>query len=232
MAEQEKIIGIMGGMGPEATVDLFQDIIAETDAESDQDHHRILIYNNPKVPDRTTAILQGGEDPLPELIKTAQLLENAGANFLVIPCNTAHYFITDLRQEVEIEIVSMITEVAKKIEADPELKKVGIMGTKGVIETGIYADELKEFGVDVVEPTEEQKDKLMEVIYAIKSSVETKKMQTDLTEIALSLIKRGADAVILGCTELPLLFDRDNFAYPLFVPQEILAKSAVKKIEK
>lgn len=231
MQNQEKIIGVIGGMGPEATVDLFQKIIDKTGAAEDQDHHRVLIYNNPKVPDRTEAILEDGESPLAELVKTAEVLEKAGASFLVIPCNTAHYFVPEMQQKIKIEIVSMIKEVAKMINKDRKIKKVGIMGTKGVIETGIYDKELNNFGVEVLKPSQEQKNKLMEIIYAIKSSAADQKMQNQLSQIALSLIDKGADAVILGCTELPLLFDKENFAHPLFIPQEILAESAVKKAE-
>lgn len=228
---QEKIIGIIGGMGPEATVDLFQKILDKTAAAEDQDHHRVLIYNNPKIPDRTAAILGDAESPLAELVKTAKTLEKAGASFLVIPCNTAHYFAAEIQKAVNIDIINMIAETAKQIAQTGAIKKVGIMGTKAVIDTGIYDQKLADLGIEVVKPFSEQKAKLMEIIYAIKSSSATEKMEQQLTQIALSLLDRGADAVVLGCTELPLLFNQISFEQPLFIPQEILAASAVKRIE-
>ena len=99
---KEKIIGILGGMGPEATADLFYKIIKLTPAKKDQEHLRIIIDNNPKIPDRTKAILYKGENPLPELIKTAQNLEKAGANFIIMPCNTAHYYHHEIQKIINI----------------------------------------------------------------------------------------------------------------------------------
>jgi len=103
----QKIIGILGGMGPEATLDLFHKIIKLTYAEKDQDHLRIIIDNNPKIPDRTDAISGTGKDPLPKLIVTAQILEKAGADFIIIPCNTAHYFISEIQQSIKIPILTL-----------------------------------------------------------------------------------------------------------------------------
>lgn len=231
MQREEKIIGVVGGMGPDATVDLFQTIINKTPAAEDQDHYRILIYNNPKIPDRTEAILADGKNPLKELIKTAKVLEKAGASFLVMPCNTAHYFVEEMQNKLEIEIINMIKEVAVEINKDDKIKKAAIMGTKGIIETGIYNKELEKLGIEVLKPDQAEKNKLMEIIYAIKSAKQTAEMQQELSKIALSLINRGAEAVILGCTELPLLFDKDNFNYPLFIPQEILAERAITKMK-
>lgn len=232
MKNNEKIIGVVGGMGPDATVDLFQKIVSKTLAEKDQDHHKLLIYNNPQIPDRTAAILGNGKDPLPELIKTAQKLEKAGADFLVIPCNTAHYYYKDLNKEIGIEIINMIEEVAKKVDYNNNIKKVGLMGTKGVIKSKIYHKELNEFDIEVIQPDEKNMDKIMEIIYAIKSGKQDKKRQNILTEIALDLIDKGAEGLILGCTELPLLFAKDNFNYPLFISQDVLAEKAVEKAER
>ena len=111
----EKIIGILGGMGPEATADLFYRIIRSTPVKRDQDHPRTIIYSNSKVPDRTAAILGKGPSPLPEMTMAATKLEKTGADFIVIPCNTAHYFIEELRKEIDIPILDMIELTAKTI---------------------------------------------------------------------------------------------------------------------
>ncbi|MGM0437032.1 MAG: aspartate/glutamate racemase family protein [Bacillota bacterium] len=232
MTNKDKIIGVVGGMGPDATVDLFQKVISKTLAEKDQDHHKLLIYNNPQIPDRTAAILENGENPLPELIKTAEKLEKAGADFLVIPCNTAHYYYEELNKKIGIEIINMIEEVAKKVDENNNIKKVGLMGTKGVIKSKIYHQELLEYDIEVIQPNKENMDKIMEIIYTIKSGKQDKKQQSTLTEIALELVDKGAEGLILGCTELPLLFAKDKFNYPLFISQNILAEKALEKAEK
>ena len=110
----DRIIGILGGMGPEATVDLFREITRLTPAEKDQDHVPVLVYSNSKIPDRTTAMLEGGEDPMPALIESARVLERAGAGVLVIPCNTAHYYLPELQKKVGIPILNMIVETLRE----------------------------------------------------------------------------------------------------------------------
>ena len=232
MANKDIIIGVLGGMGPDATVDLFQKVVNKTMAEKDQDHHKLLIYNNPKIPDRTKAILEDGESPLPALIASAKKLEKGKADFIVMPCNTAHHYYKDLVKNIEIEIMNMIEETAKKTsEHYADIKRVGLMGTKGVIKSKIYHRSLDKFNIEIIEPSSEEMNKIMEIIYAIKSGFQDKKRQKILTEIAKNLVKNGADGLILGCTELPLLFDKTSFNYPLFISQEILAEKAVEKAE-
>ena len=113
----EKIIGILGGMGPEATIDLFTKIVKSTKAKKDQDHLRILIDNNPKIPDRTLAIQKKGPSPLPRLIQSAKTLEKAGADFIIIPCVTAHYYVDRLQKRVNIPILHIAEETGSSSEA-------------------------------------------------------------------------------------------------------------------
>jgi len=115
MKKKEKIIGILGGMGPEATIDLYNKIIKLTAANKDQEHLRIIIDNNPKIPDRSMAILKGQTSPLNALQKTALTLEKAGADFIIMLCNTAHYYISSLKSIVNIPVLNMIEETAKEI---------------------------------------------------------------------------------------------------------------------
>ena len=227
--DRELIVGILGGMGPEATSDLFSKIIDYTPAQKDQENLKILVYNNPKIPDRTGAILGDGEDPLPALVESAQILENAGADFVVIPCNTAHYFFDELEKQVKIPVMNMIEESAQRItEQRPELKCVGLMGTTGTLQSGIYDRVFAEYGVEVIVPSASDRATVMEIIYSIKSRRETEQQKGMLTRIAHNLIDRGAEAVVLGCTELPLLFENRSFLYPLYIPQNILAERAVE----
>jgi aspartate racemase len=149
----EPIIGILGGMGPEVTLDLFKKIIKNTDAVKDQDHLRVLIDNNPKIPDRTPAILNSGENPLPMMIDTAKNIEKAGANFIIIACSSAHYFIQKLRERIAIPVISIIEEVAGEIESQvPGIRQMGLIATMGTIRAGLFQDRLREIGVEVLVP--------------------------------------------------------------------------------
>ena len=124
----DRLIGILGGMGPEATLDLYRYILALTPATKDQDHIRVLIYSNPKVPDRTKAIAEEGENPVDSLIESAMLLERAGAGIIAMPCNAAHYYLPDMKKKVGIPILDMIAETRKKLKRQlPSAKIVGVM---------------------------------------------------------------------------------------------------------
>jgi len=150
----QKIIGILGGMGPEATLDLFHKIIKLTYAEKDQDHLRIIIDNNPKIPDRTDAISGTGKDPLPKLIVTAQILEKAGADFIIIPCNTAHYFISEIQQSIKIPILNMIKETASYVKnVFPSFKKVGLFASKGTYKAKLYNSFFNAKNIEILIPT-------------------------------------------------------------------------------
>jgi len=226
----EKIIGILGGMGPEATIDLFYKIIKFNPAEKDQDHLRIIIDNNPKIPDRTAAILGKGEDPLPALQETAQNLEKAGADFIVIPCNTAHYFLSSIQESVNIPVLNMIEETAKETKKRiPQIKKVGLLASIGVYKSEIYHQHFKKFNIEVISPQEKDKEEIMKVIYTIKAGDLSKGVKKNVLKIAQKLIDKGAEAIIAGCTEIPLILKEGDVSVPLIDPTQILARIAVQK---
>ena len=228
----EKIIGILGGMGPEATIDLFYKIIKFTPAEKDQEHLRIIIDNNPKIPDRTAAILGKGEDPLPALQETAQNLEKAGADFIVIPCNTAHYFLSSIQESVNIPVLNMIEETAKETKKRiPQIKKVGLLASIGVYKSEIYHQHFKKFNIEVISPEEKDKEEIMKVIYAVKAGDLSDEIKKNILKITQKLIDKGAEAIIAGCTEIPLILKEGDgdVSVPLIDPPQILAKAAVQK---
>jgi len=226
----EKIIGILGGMGPEATIDLFYKIIKFTPAEKDQEHLRIIIDNNPKIPDRTAAILGKGEDPLPALQKTAQNLEKAGADFVVIPCNTAHYFLSSIQESVNIPVLNMIEQTAKETKKRiPQIKKVGLLASIGVYKSEIYHQHFKKFYIEVISPEEKDKEEIMKVIYTIKAGDLSKRVKKNILKITQKLIDKGAEAIIAGCTEIPLILKEGDVSVPLIDPTQILARVAVQK---
>lgn len=226
----EKIIGILGGMGPEATIDLFYKIIKFSPAEKDQDHLRIIIDNNPKIPDRTAAILGKGKDPVPALQETARNLEKAGADFIVIPCNTAHYFLSSIQKSVKIPILNMIEETVKETQKkNSSIKKVGLLASIGIYRTKTYHQHFKKFNIEVISPEEKDKEEVMKVIYAVKAGDLSNGIKWNILKIAQKLIAKGAEALITGCTEVPLILKEGDVSVPIIDPTQVLAKVAVQK---
>jgi len=226
----EKIIGILGGMGPEATIDLFYKIIKFTPAEKDQDHLRIIIDNNPKIPDRTAAILGKGEDPLPALRETAKNLEKAGADFIIIPCNTAHYFLPLIQESVKIPILNMIEEAAKETQQRiPQIQKVGLLASVGTYKTEIYHQQFKKFNIEVISPEEKDKEEVMKAIYAVKAGNLSEGIKKNILKIVQKLVNKGAEAIITGCTEIPLIIKEGDILVPIIDPTQVLAKVVVQK---
>jgi len=230
---KERIIGVLGGMGPEATLDLFQKIIKNTKAVKDQDHLRVIIDSNPKIPDRTPAILGSGENPLPLMIETARNLESAGAHFIVMPCVSAHYFIKELREGITIPVISIIQEVAGEVERRlPAIRQVGLIATTGTIRAGLFQDRLRETGVEVLVPTpEDQENLVMSAIYGesgIKAGFTSLENKGNILKASNALIEKGAQGIIGGCTEVPLVVQQGDMEVPFFDSLNILALAAIR----
>ncbi len=222
----EKIIGILGGMGPLATVELFRRIVLNTPAPRDQEHFRIIIYNNPKIPDRTAYIIGEGKNPLPELIRSGKRLEECGADFIIMPCNTAHFFIEDLRRELKIPVLSMIeaaADEAKKL----NLKKVGILATTGTVKTGIYQKALEKRGISVILPSKEKQELLMKGIYEGVKAGNLEMGKKLILEVARDLEKQ-CDGIIAGCTEVSVTINQKDLKVKLIDAMDAIAKRAVE----
>ena len=225
----EKVVGILGGMGPEATADFFATVIALTPAKRDQDHLRIIINNNPKIPDRTEAILTKDGSLFPMLVETTKNLERAGVDFIVIPCNTVHYFYEDLVREVSIPILHMIREVVYAVKAFlPRCKRLGLIATTGTIASNLYQKEFLKVGVEVIVPDPQFQAKVMDAILRIKAGQEKDRAREELVKAANLLIERKVQALILGCTEVPLVFKTGDFPVPVFDSSQALAEATVK----
>lgn len=224
----EKVIGILGGMGPEATADLFRRIIRATPAKKDQDHIRVIIDSNPKIPDRTAAIIGGGSSPLHEMTKTAKNLEKAGADFIIIPCNTAHYYYEELKKSVGIPILNMVELVAQMIrEKFSNVKKVGVISTTGTVKAGIYDRALDRNRVEVIYPSKELQDKVMEAIYDNIKAGRIFEGKEIIVKVATRLVEEGAELIICGCTEVSLVLKSGDIPVPVVDPLQILAETAV-----
>lgn len=218
------VIGILGGMGPAATVELFRRIVSATPAQCDQDHIPIVIDNNPKIPDRGPFILNGGPDPRPALCHSARKLERLGASFIVMPCNTAHLFLPYLRQAVRIPFIDMIAETAS-ILREPV---VGLLATETTVRTKLYHEACAARGIEVLAPPSDDQISIMKAIYAIKGGCFDLSIKRDLRVIAARLHERGAQGVIIGCTELSLVAHQRDFDWPLYDALDTLAQAAVR----
>jgi len=225
----EKVVGILGGMGSEATADFFARVIALTHAKRDQDHLRIIVNNNPRIPDRTEAILTKDESLFPILVETAKSLEKAGVDFIVIPCNTVHYFYEDLVREISIPILHMIREVVYAVKAFlPRCKRLGLIATTGTIASNLYQKEFLKVGGEVIVPDLQCQVKVMDAILRIKSGQGKDRARKELIKAANLLIERKVQALILGCTEVPLVIKTGDFTIPVFDSTRILAEATVK----
>jgi aspartate racemase len=224
----EKIIGILGGMGPEATADLYYRIIRATPVRRDQDHVRVIIYSNSKVPDRTGAILRGEASPIPEMTMAARALEGAGADFLIMPCNTAHYFIDELRAKIGIPVLNMIELTAQWFaEYYPSKKRVGLIATDGTVRSGIYHDNFGRYGVQVLTPSEGLQAETMSAIYDHIKTGDLEIGREMLLRVAEALIGDGAQAVICGCTEVSLVLKEGDLPVPVLDPMQVIAEASV-----
>jgi aspartate racemase len=226
-----KTIGILGGMGPEATLDCFAKIIKNTPARTDQEHLHVVIDSNPKVPDRTAAITGKGESPVPILVAGCRALQQAGADFIIIPCVSAHFFLEEVRQQITLPILSIFDVVAETIIRDhAEIKTVGMMGTTGTITGGLFQKRLAADNIKTIVPAETRQAKVMAAIYDIKNSQPARtraQITSDLMAIAEDLISKGARGIIAGCTEIPLALNQKHLSVPYFDALTILARAAI-----
>jgi len=286
---KNKTVGILGGMGPAATADIFSRIIdftpSDADTLSDEEHLPIIIFNIPQIPSRVKALLQDGPSPFPMLKDLAHKLELAGADFIVIPCNTASYYVPDLQKTSKIPILNIVDETVNYlVEKHPNIKKIGLLATEATIRTGIYQAALIKHKIELIsydiQPTAVDKaiekiqkryynnislhfeeHNLNDIIDCHYSEENIKDPMFILTPKLSSLRKkvtkalfgekgikagyygqpkillesaakelhsRGAEAVIMGCTEIPLVLKQKNVKVKLLNPNEIIARNAVK----
>lgn len=224
---EKKIIGIIGGMGPLATADLFEKITLHTRAQRDQDHLRILIDSNTNIPDRTAALLHGGQDPTPQLTASAALLERMGAQVLIMPCNTAHNYYDAVAGAVHIPVLHMIRLTAQALQTRG-VAAAGLLATDGTVETGIYQRTFAGTGIDLLTPEPEGQRAIMDMIYRGVKAGDLRYDASAARRAMDSLLRRGAQTLILGCTELPLAAKLYQLDYPFTDPTLELALGAIR----
>jgi len=226
--------GLLGGMGPESTLDFYRrifEISVSRGARRDQDHLQVLISILPQTPDRTQAILEQGESPLPYLMESASRLELAGADFLVVICNTAHYYLDDLRQRCNLPILSFEEETLDYLKSRySTVKRIGLLATRGTYQAGIYRRYLEPEGYQVLIP-EPEVDKLMEAIYGpsgIKSVGLTSESQRIIEQVVQASIQQGAELLLLACTEISLALRGHQWPVPVVDTVDVAAHRVVE----
>jgi aspartate racemase len=225
----KRTAGVMGGMGPDATVDFMARVIALTDSQRDQDHIHMIVDHDPTVPNRQTAIR--GEDPVVDirLAAMARRLEDAGADFLVMVCNTAHVFLDSIQAAISIPFISIIDESVREIEnVCPDAQTVGLMATDGCLDTGIYQRAVESSGRKPLLPDGDELSKLMDLIHAVKAGDKSSKVASGMESVAQRLVSKGADVLIAGCTEIPIVFDGHEFSVPVVASTNVLARRTVE----
>lgn len=225
MQNTGRVAGVLGGLGPAATIDFMHRVLALSDAASEQQHVRLLVDQNPGVPNRQQAILENGVSPGPELAAMAAGLERAGADFLVMPCNTAHAWQDEIAAATSLPFVSIVDATVREIPGG--IAAAGVLETPACRKAGVYRRALANAGVDYVELSDSECAKLMDVAYAVKAG-DCGAMQRETTQgLAAALARRGARAIIVACTEVPLVLDVQDTSVPLVVSTDALARATI-----
>lgn len=224
----KRTLGVLGGMGPQATVDFLNEIVARTPATGDADHLRILLDNNPGVPDRQAA-LAGDRLAVEHALRDMALgLEALGADFLVMPCNTAHAFVDAAVAATSVPFVSIIdSTVAAVRRVAPAARRVGLLATTACIEAGVYQQAAREADLEIVVPDGSSQLDCMRLIAAVKGGDTSDDVHREMHTLAEELVSKGVDALIAGCTEIPLVLEGDVRGVPLLSSTDELAQAAV-----
>lgn len=225
----EKILGVLGGLGPLATVYFMDLIVKMTEAKKDQEHISMIVLNHAAIPDRTEFILDASKpNPLPMMIEDAKKLQSAGADYVVMPCNTAHFFYEQIQHNIDIPMLNIIEETVKFARDEKNVKKLGILATKGTVSAGSYQRMCEKYGIEWAIPSLQDEQSLMNIIYnQVKAGKEIN--ISEFLKIIENMKADGCDAVTLGCTELSVInkdfaLGRDDVIDSL----EVLARRSIE----
>lgn len=224
----EKTLGVIGGMGPMASQLFYKMVTEHTRAEKDQDHIRMVILSDTKMPDRTGAILSGDTGAVArQILSDARFLESAGCDLICVTCNTAHYFVDLVSSEVSVPFIHMIRETAAEMAAQHPSGKIGIMATTGTVNTGLYQNTLNEYGLEPFVPSSSVQDLVMHEIYdCIKAG---RRYDIDAWEtITKEFREAGCDSVLLACTELSVIRYDEHLDDWFTDPMLIMARRAIE----
>lgn len=230
MAERKRL-GIVGGMGSVAAAYFFQRLIELTPAETDQEYIETFVHNNTSIPDRTEGIIGDGPSPLPKLQESVRTLNNWGANYLVLACMTSHYFVPELQKASKAVIIDGIAETAIQCEK-LGFSKVGVIASTGAVKLSLFQDQLAQRGIEALVLSDQDQVRCFnEPIYqnwGIKAGHITGKPRDLINEGARILVESGAEAIVAGCSELPLVLDDGDLPVPLVDSIDILLNTAIR----
>ncbi|MBQ9592677.1 MAG: aspartate/glutamate racemase family protein [Lachnospiraceae bacterium] len=227
---ERKKLGVIGGMGPEASSFYYARVIAHTAAGRDQEHIDMVILSHASMPDRTEAIRSGDEEAfLAAIGEDVKALEALGCANIAIPCNTSHYFLPKIQAMTSVPIINMVEESAKAIcRRFPEAKRVGILATDGTIGTGTYHRALEAVGLTPVVPSEERQKDVMSLIYEdIKAGDHGDRRKFD--RVYADLEDQGCDVMLLACTELSVFKEYYDLPENCLDAMDILVRESVKR---
>lgn len=227
----ERIAGILGGMGPEATVDLMNRVIKATPAKDDIDHIRMVVDNNPKVPSRIRALIEGsGPSPGPCLQEMARKLESWGVDFLAMPCNTAHFYHQEIQEAVSIPVLDMIAlTVEHAAVSGSHINTVGLIASTAVINLDIYKNAFARKDIGLITPHPRLQDGLMSAIRCIKTCRYGEEVGLTMQEAADDLVQNGAQVLLIACTELSIISGSIQAEVPVLDAAQILAEAIVRE---
>ncbi|WP_293696975.1 amino acid racemase [uncultured Agrococcus sp.] len=223
------VIGILGGMGPAATADFYRKLVLATPAVRDQEHPRALIWSDPSIPDRASAYLHGGASPIPGLIDGARRLEDSGADFIAVPCNTAHLYLEPVREQVDVPVLDMIDATARALALRHERSRVALLGTAATVRSGIYRTAFECRGLLSVEVHAAEQQLVSAAIAAVKAGDVLRAAEL-LAPVLEALERRGADAIVGGCTELPLAAEHLMVGSTFVDPSTVLAGACLDRV--
>ena len=222
-------LGVLGGMGPLASAQFMLRLTLLTPAERDQDHIPAVLWSDPRIPDRMAARYANGEDPLPALLRGIHGLEAAGCGAVVIPCNTAHGWIDPMRAATKLPIPHIVDAVAADLKRQGITGgTIGVMGTAATLRMRLYQDWLEALGYRCIVPDQGEMDRLVSPAIALVKANRVADSYAPAMAAARTLRDRGADAVVLGCTELPLAIQAGPAAdFPMADSIDALARAAI-----
>lgn len=233
MATDKKrpLLGIIGGMGAEAGAEFYQRLIKLTPVEVDQDHIEALLYSNSSIPDRTRSILKQGPSSYPLLLESAKLLERNNTDMIILTCVTSHHYIGDLRKEIRCEILSAVEETLELLgKSAPQARTIGVLATTGTLKSGLFQKALTAAEYQpLVLPDNVQEKYVMEALYA-PDGIKAGHTQPARDKMLLALnwlVLNGAEAVISGCSEFPLLFGQADSLVPLIDAMDALMRKTI-----
>ena len=229
-----KTVGVLGGMGPEAALEFCRRLLARTPGvRRDQDHLRVLLDNNSQIPDRTAAILGRGRSPAPEAARSARVLERAGADFIAVPCNTIHRWYGELQRAVKTPMIHLIdttvNSALKRAGGPARAHTLGVLATDGTLRTGLYAEGLARRGLGMLLPSAQDQSAVMKAIGDIKAGRPLAEARRTVKRVGQKLVRRGAQAVVIGCTEISLALSAGDLPVPVVDSLDALVDETLRR---